>query len=92
MPPAHAVLGTIGSGDVVAIGAEVPESGAGARVADLNLPGRILLTAVTRFGRTMVAEPGVIVQEGDFLNMVVMREELGRIEAHLASRGKAVRV
>jgi trk system potassium uptake protein TrkA len=88
MPAPQAILGTIGSGDVVAIGAEVPDAGAGARVSELNVPGRILVTAVSRFGKTMVAEPSTVVQEGDFLNMVVHRSELASVDAHLRSKGK----
>jgi trk system potassium uptake protein TrkA len=89
MPAPQAILGTMGSGDVVAIGAEVPDAGAGARVSDLNVPGRILVTAVSRFGKTLVAEPSTVVQEGDFLNMVVHRSELASVDAHLRSKGKA---
>jgi Trk K+ transport system NAD-binding subunit len=92
MPPEEAILGTIGSGAVVAIGVEVPDAAAGARVSELNVAGRILVTAVTRFGQTEVAQPSLILQEGDFLNLVVMRSELGRLTEHLASRGKALRV
>ena len=84
MPPEEALLGTIGSGDVVAIGVDVPEAAAGARISDVNVGGRILVTAVTRFGQTQVAEAGTIIQERDFLNMVVLRSELGTIDAHLA--------
>ena len=91
MPPSEAILGTIGSGAVVAIGVEVPDAAAGARISDINVPGRILVTAVTRFGQTEVAEPSMIIQERDFLNLVVMRSALGQVEAHLASRGKALR-
>jgi len=92
MPPSEAILGTIGSGDVVAIGVEVPDAAAGARVSEFNVPGRILITAVSRFGQTEVAEPNLILQEGDFLNLVVMRAELGGLADHLATRGKALRV
>ncbi len=91
MPPSEAILGTIGSGAVVAIGVEVPDSAAGAKIGDLNVPGRILVTAVTRFGQTEVAEPQILIQEGDFLNLVVIRSELGKLDAHLASRGKVLR-
>ena len=91
MPPSEAILGTIGSGAVVAIGVEVPDSAAGAKIGDLNVPGRILVTAVTRFGQTEVAEPKILIQEGDFLNLVVIRSELGKLDAHLASRGKVLR-
>jgi trk system potassium uptake protein TrkA len=90
MPAPQAILGTIGSGDVVAIGTEVPAEAAGARVSDLNIPGKILVTALSRFGKTQVAEPGTIVQEGDFLNLAVVRSELDSIGAHLASRGKGI--
>lgn len=89
MPAPQAILGTIGSGDVVAIGAEVPDTGAGARVSELNVAGKILVTAVSRFGRTMVAEPSTVVQEGDFLNMVVHRSELASVDAHLRAKGEA---
>lgn len=92
MPPSQAILGTIGSGDVVAIGVEVPDTAAGATVSDLNVPGHILVTAVTRFGKTEVAQPHTIVQQGDFLSMVVVRSELGRIDEHLSSRGRALKV
>ena len=90
IPAPQAILGTIGSGDVVAIGTEVPESAAGGRVGDLNVPGKIIITALTRFGKTQVPEPHTIIQEGDFLNLIVVRSELGNVGAHLASRGKTV--
>ncbi len=83
MPPSDAILGTIGS---------VPDEAAGAKVSDLNVAGRVLITAVTRFGKTEVAEPHTILQQGDFLNVVIMRSELGRIGEHLSSRGQALRV
>lgn len=91
MPAPQAILGTIGSGDVVAIGAEVTGDGAGGRIADLNVTGKLLVTAVTRFGKTMVAEPAIVVQDGDFLNMVVHRSVLGSVDEHLRTKGKAVR-
>ena len=92
MPPSEAILGTIGSGDVVAIGVEVPDATAGTKISDLNVPGRVLVTAVTRFGKTEVAQPHTILQQGDFLNVVVVRSQLGRIDEHLSSRGQALRV
>lgn len=90
MPAPQAILGTIGSGDVVAIGTEVPPEGAGARISELNVPGKVLVTALSRFGKTQVAQPGTIVQEGDFLNLIVVRHELASVGAHLASRGKGI--
>jgi trk system potassium uptake protein TrkA len=88
MPAPQSILATIGSGDVVAIGTEVPQAAAGVRIGDLNVPGKLLVTALSRFGRTQVADPAVIVQEGDFLNVTVQRTLLGSVEGHLASRGK----
>lgn len=88
LPATQAILGTIGSGDVVAIGSEVPDAAAGARISDINLAGKILVTALTRFGRSQVAEPGTILQQGDFINMIVERSELGNLEAHLLNRGR----
>lgn len=88
LPATQAILGTIGSGDVVAIGSEVPDAAAGARISDINVPGKILVTALTRFGRSQVAEPGTILQQGDFINMIVERSELGDLEGHLINRGK----
>ena len=90
LPATQAVLGTIGSGDVVAIGSEVPDAAAGARISDINVPGKVLVTALTRFGRSQVAEPATILQQGDFLNMIVERSELGGLEAHLLNRGRRV--
>ena len=90
MPAPQAILGTIGSGDVVAIGTEVPMEAAGARISELNVTGKLLITALSRFGKTQVAEPSTVVQEGDFLNLIVVRSELGSVGAHFASRGKGV--
>ncbi|GAC1363943.1 MAG: TrkA family potassium uptake protein [Actinomycetota bacterium] len=89
LPPSQAVLGTIGSGDVVAIGTEVPDAAAGARIAEFNVAGKLLITALTRFGRSQVAEPATILQQGDFINMIVERNALSAVEAHLASRGRS---
>jgi trk system potassium uptake protein TrkA len=91
MPATQAILATIGSGDVVAIGTEVPQAAAGVRIGELNVPGKLLVTALSRFGRTQVADPAVILQEGDFLNVTVQRTLLGSVEGHLASRGKELK-
>lgn len=90
MPAPEAILSTIGSGDVVAIGTEVPAEAAGARIAELNVAGKLLVTALTRFGKTQVAEANVILQEGDFLNLMVVRSQLASVGRHLASRGKDI--
>lgn len=89
MPATQAILGTIGSGDVVAIGTEVPDAAAGTRISEINVAGKLLITALTRFGRSQVAEPSTILQQGDFINVIVERSELGGVEAHLASRGRS---
>jgi len=90
MPAPQAILSTIGSGDVVAIGTEVPATAAGTRISELNVPGKLLVTALTRFGKTQVANAATIVQEGDFLNLMVLRSQLASVGLHLASRGKEI--
>ena len=65
------------------VGEPAPRSRIGQPVAALNLPGKVQVTAITRFGSTIIPEAKTVVQDGDFLHLAVARSALVELERHL---------
>lgn len=83
LPAAQSMEWTIGSGEVVVVGVPAPATRIGRPLADLNLPGKVQVAALSRFGRAVIPEPKALLQEGDFLHLAVERSELGALDRHL---------
>ncbi|MGH2768378.1 MAG: potassium channel family protein [Actinomycetota bacterium] len=88
LPVTESLEWTIGSGEVVVSGTQAPEEMIGKQMAALNVPGKVHVTAFTRFGQTFLPEPRSLIQEGDFLHLAVLRSYLGELEEHLKGTGQ----
>lgn len=84
LPSTEAIEWTIGSGEVVVVGTPVPVGLIGHPASTLNEPGKRVLSALARFGSTMLPDSKTTLQEGDFLHISVLRTELGTLEELLA--------
>jgi trk system potassium uptake protein len=84
LPAADSMEWTIGSGEVVVVGIPVPASLLGRPLSELEVPGKIRISALTRFGQTLIPDGKSIGQEGDFVHLSVLRPALPELEEQLA--------
>jgi trk system potassium uptake protein TrkA len=77
------VLQVFGDGGTTMVRVEVPSRLIGYRVAQLNIPGEVLVTAITRDGHTFIPVSGTEFHEGDVLYLVVLPSALVRLEEML---------
>lgn len=77
------------TGQLVLAERVLPEAWAGRRLARLNEPGRVSLVALTRAGEPRLVVDGMIGQEGDVLQFVVVHDALDLLEARLGGAGAA---
>ncbi|HHW13520.1 MAG TPA: TrkA family potassium uptake protein [Firmicutes bacterium] len=75
--------GTLGAGESELVEAVVREGMAGKTVAELEMAGVFRVAAVVRDGQAAVAEPGLVLQEGDVLVAAVCTRALKQIKAKL---------
>lgn len=75
-----AVLGP-GSGDVVILSLPVPAGVRGMPYERVNVPGQIVLSAVTREGRTSVPVRGGLLESGDLVHVAVQRGDAEQARA-----------
>jgi len=75
---------TEGTGAVSVIERQLPERWAGATLDQLDEGDRFRLVAISRNGRTRVAAPGLVGQEGDMLYVAVQRDAIDDLRARLA--------
>jgi trk system potassium uptake protein len=74
---------TFGGGEVVVISIETPPSWIGRAVKHINVPGEILVTAITRHDRALLPTSGTELQAGDTVHLAVRANALERIEEWL---------
>lgn len=79
LDPVH----SFGSGEVCLLLAEVPIHLVGRTVANLTIPGEIIVAALTRDGRASIPAAGVQFRAGDALHLVVLASAMERLEALL---------
>ena len=77
---------TLGSGDVEIIELEAPLHWAGRTVNNVNVPGEIMVTAVTRQGKTFIPATGTVFQDGDRAAVAVLASARERLEDLMALR------
>ena len=70
-------------GEVVMVERSLPAAWVGFRLDDLEVAGQVKLTALTRGGRSFLAKPGVVGQEGDVLYVSVSEGALEELELRL---------
>ena len=86
LPSTEAVEWTIGSGEVVVVGIPAPRSMIGRPASELNVPGKRIVSALARFGSTILPDDKTVLQEGDFLHVSVLRAAMGELDEILEER------
>jgi trk system potassium uptake protein TrkA len=80
------VTGSLGSGEVDLVEAEVSPLLAGRPVETVNMPGEATVLAISRGNRTFLATAGAICQAGDVLHLAVLASATERLKALLGAR------
>jgi trk system potassium uptake protein TrkA len=78
------VIGTFGNGEVELVELEAPPHWVNRTVNNVNVPGEIAVTSVSRKGSTFIPALGTAFQNGDRLAIVVLSTSRGRLESLLA--------
>jgi trk system potassium uptake protein TrkA len=81
----HVVM-TVGNGEVELIDVEVPPHWVNRTVSNVNVPGEISVTAISRQGKAFVPTPGTGFQSEDRLTIAVSATSRRRLEDLLALR------
>jgi trk system potassium uptake protein len=84
LPEKIAPVWTDASGTLLLIDKVLPDHLAGAQLAQLEIPGKIRLIAVTRSGVPRLDPAELVGQEGDLLHIAVRKGELSKLEQLLA--------
>ena len=79
LDPVHA----FGNGEVCLLGVDVPVHLVGRTVANLVIPGEIIVAAITREGQALIPALGTQFRGGDVLHLVVLASAMERLEALL---------
>ena len=87
LPSTETVEWTVGSGEVVVVGIPVPPPLIGTPASKLNVPGKVVIAALARFGTTIIPDQKTTLQESDFLHISVVRSEMSELERLLAGEG-----
>jgi trk system potassium uptake protein TrkA len=74
------VLQVFGDGGTTIVRVEVPSRLNGYRVAQMNIPGEVLVTAITRDDQTFIPVLGTEFQEGDIMYLAVIPSAMIRLE------------
>lgn len=77
------VLNVFSDGGTTMIRVESPARLNGHRVAQLNIPGEVSVTAITRSDHTFIPVSGTEFQEGDILYLAVIPSAMNRLEEML---------
>ena len=84
-PDLHVAI-TLGNGEVEVVEFEVPPHWVSRTVSNVNVPGEISVTAVSRKGKTLIPTLGTVFQDGDRAAIAVLATSRGRLEELLALR------
>ena len=79
LDPVHA----FGNGEVCLLSVDTPVHLIGRTVANLDVPGEIVVPAMTRAGRALIPTLGTQFRDGDVLHLVVLASAMERLEALL---------
>ena len=74
------VLNIFQDGGTTMIRVEIPARLSGQRVAHLNIPGEVVVTAITRNDHTFIPVLGTEFQEGDIAYLTVIPSAMNRLE------------
>ena len=65
---------------------ELPLHWASRAVNNVNVPGEVSVTAITRQGKTFIPTLGTVFQEGDRVAIAILATSRGRLEDLMALR------
>lgn len=82
------VWNTFGSGEVALVHVELPPQLTGRSVMQLNVPGEIMVVAITRNDHAFVPATGTEFHEGDLVHLVVLSSAMDRLEELLGMEGR----
>lgn len=82
------VWNTIGNGEVTLVQLEVPPQLNGRSVKLLNVPGEVMVIAITRNAQAFIPTSGTEFHESDLINLVVLSSAMGRLEELLGMEGR----
>jgi trk system potassium uptake protein TrkA len=74
------VLQVFGDGGTTLVRVEVPSRLKGYHVAQMNIPGEVLVTAITRDDQTFIPVSGTEFKEGDVMYLAVIPSAMDRLE------------
>ena len=82
----HADVRTLysaGNGEVEFYEITIPEDKDGVTVAEVEIPGEMIVISVTRAGRADLPKPTMVLHEGDILNISATNEGIEKLRSHL---------
>jgi trk system potassium uptake protein len=82
------VWNTFGNGEVTLVHIELPAHLNGRSVSQLNVPGEVMVVAITRNDQTFIPPSGTEFHEGDLVNLVVLSSAMNRLEELLGMEGR----
>jgi trk system potassium uptake protein TrkA len=82
------IWNTFGNGEVTLVQLELPSQLIGRTVQQLNVPGEVMVVAITRNDRAFIPASGAEFHEGDLVNLVVLSSALNRLEVLLGMEGR----
>jgi trk system potassium uptake protein TrkA len=77
------VLSTFGRGEVSTVELEVPQQLVGRSVAQLTVPGEVIVISITRGDKAFIPIPGTEFHEGDLIHLSVLTIAMDRLEEML---------
>ena len=77
---------SLGNGEVEVLEMEVPLHWVSRTVNNVNVPGEVSVTAITRQGKTFIPTLGTVFQEGDRVSVAALNTSRGRLEELMALR------
>jgi trk system potassium uptake protein TrkA len=82
------VWNTFGNGEVTLVHVELPPQLNGRSVQLLNVPGEVMVVAITRNDLAFIPTSGTEFHEGDLVNLVVLSSAMNRLEELLGMEGR----
>ena len=79
---------TDASGGLLLLDRPLPDHLAGRRLAELEVPGKVKVVAVSRAGQPRLDAEAMVGQEGDLLHLAVARPQLAELEQVLGAEAK----
>ena len=77
------VWSTFGRGEVSIVSIEAPQPLVGHSVAQLNVPGEVIVIAITRDDKALMPISGTEFREGDLIHLAVVASAMSRLEEML---------